>query len=123
MRGNIRLYSKKKERLVPLHDKLRKLLLDRKAELGNAFDPEDHVIHFVKDTLTQYFARAMKKAGVNKPGAVHILRHTAITKVLNASGNMRVAQEYAGHSQISTTQIYTHILQEDIDKAVKGAFS
>ena len=79
--------------------------------------------HLVKDTLTEYFSRAMKKAGINKPGAVHILRHTAITKVLGSSRNIRVAQEFAGHSQITTTEIYTHVLQEEMDKAVKSAIS
>nr|NIR48293.1 tyrosine-type recombinase/integrase [candidate division KSB1 bacterium]NIR71514.1 tyrosine-type recombinase/integrase [candidate division KSB1 bacterium]NIS27950.1 tyrosine-type recombinase/integrase [candidate division KSB1 bacterium]NIT74827.1 tyrosine-type recombinase/integrase [candidate division KSB1 bacterium]NIU28607.1 tyrosine-type recombinase/integrase [candidate division KSB1 bacterium] len=92
MGNKVRLYGKKKERLVTLHPKLRTILLDRKAELGNSFDPEDHIIHFVRDTLTEYFSRAMKKAGINKTGAVHILRHTAITKVLGSSRNIRVAQ-------------------------------
>ena len=45
-----------------------------------------------------------------------------VTKVLSASRNIRVAQEFAGHSQITTTEIYTHVLQEEMDKAVKEAF-
>ena len=122
MRQKVRLYSKKKERFVTLHPDLRKILLDRKTELAESFDPEEHVVHFVKDTLTEYFSRAMKKAGIDRPGAVHILRHTAITKVLSASRNIRVAQEFAGHSQITTTEIYTHVLQEEMDQAVKSAF-
>jgi len=97
--------------------------LDRKAEFGDLWHPDDHVVALIGDTLTTYFKRAMKKAGIDKPGAVHILRHTAITKVLSASRNIRVAQEFAGHSQITTTEIYTHVLQEEMDKAVKEAFS
>ena len=45
-----------------------------------------------------------------------------VTKVLSASRNIRVAQEFAGHSQITTTEIYTHVLPEEMDKAVKEAF-
>ena len=121
-RNKIRLYSKQKERLVTLHPTLRKLLLQEKAELGITFDPEDHIIHFVKDTLTDYFSRAMKKAGINKPGAVHILRHTAITNVAREKG-IRVAKKFAGHSQITTTEIYDHVSEQEVDEAVKSAFS
>ena len=55
-------------------------------------------------------------------GAVHLLSHTAITKVLAASKNIRVAQEFAGHAIITTTEIYTHVIQEEMDKAFNEAF-
>ena len=62
------------------------------------------------------------KAGVDKPGAVHILRHTAATALLEAGANIREVQEFLGHSQLSTTEIYTHIVQEKLDSAVLRAF-
>ena len=80
-----------------------------------------HIISYIKDTLSTYFRRAMKQAGINKPGAVHILRHTAITKVSREKG-IRVAQHFAGHSDIATTQIYDHVLAEETEEAVKRAF-
>jgi len=122
MQNRIRLFGKKKEKLVPMHPSLRKRLLNRKAELGSAFDPDDHVINFIRDTLTTYFRRAIKNAGIDKPGAVHILRHTAATALLDAGANLREVQEYLGHSNITTTEIYTHIVQEKLDIAVKRAF-
>ncbi len=121
-RNQVLLFSKGKERTVPLHPTLRKILLDRKAELGNTFDQDDHVIAFIKDTISTYCHRAIKKAGVNKPGAVHILRHTAITKVSREKG-IRVAQHFAGHSDISTTQIYDHVLDQETEEAVRNAFA
>ena len=123
MRNQIKLYSKKKEKLVPMHPKLRKLLLDRKNELDDKFDPEAHVINLVRDTLTDYFARAMEKAGVNKPGAVHILRHTAATALLESGANIREVQEFLGHSSITTTEIYTHVVQDRLENAVQRAFN
>jgi len=123
MRNKMRLYSKGHERLVTLHPTLRKMLLERKAELGESWNPDDHVIHFIRDTLSRYFRRAIKKAGINKPGAVHILRHTAGTKLLASSKDIRITQEFLGHKNITTTEIYTHVIQEDMDKAVKEAFS
>ena len=123
MRNQIKLYSKKKEKLVPMHAKLRKLLVDRKNELGERFDPEAHVISVVRDTLTDYFARAMEKAGVNKPGAVHILRHTAATQLLETGSNLREVQDFLGHSSVVTTEIYTHVCRQRLESAVLRAFN
>ena len=123
MRNKVRLYSKGQERLVTLHPTLRNMLLERKAELGDSWNHEDHVIRFIRDTLSTYFRRAIKKAGINKPGAVHILRHTSGTKLLASSKDIRITQEFLGHKNITTTEIYTHVIQEDMDKAVKEAFS
>jgi integrase len=122
MRNKIRLYAKKKEKLVPMHPNLRRLLLARKSELGEKFDPEAHVISLMRDTLSDYFARAMEKAGVDKPGAVHILRHTAATAMLETGTNIREVQEFLGHSSITTTEIYTHVVQEKLESAVLRAF-
>ena len=113
----------KKEKLVPMHPRLRDMLLEEKNRLGNYFDPDRHVIAFTKWTLTHYFKKAMKRAGVDKPGAVHILRHTAATKLLEAGANIREVQEFLGHSSITTTQIYTHIVQENLENAVLRAFN
>ena len=122
-RNRIRLYAKKKEKLVPIHPNLRKLLDDRKTALGDKFDPETHVISLMRDTLSDYFAKAMDKAGVDKPGAVHILRHTAATAMLETGANIREVQEFLGHSSITTTEIYTHVVQEKLEGAVLRAFA
>ena len=104
-----------------MHPTLRKMLLERKAEIGDLFHPEEHVVQFITDTLSTYFRRAMNAAGINKPGSVHILRHTAITNISRKKG-IRVACRFAGHSDISTTQIYDHVLDEETEAAVRSAF-
>jgi hypothetical protein len=43
------------------------MLFDRKADLGDIFNADLHIISYIKDTLSTYFRRAMKKAGINKP--------------------------------------------------------
>lgn len=121
-RNTIRLYAKKKERLVPMHPKLRELLEARKAEIGEQALPEAHVISLVRDTLSDYFAKARVKAGIHKPGAVHILRHTAATDLLSSGGNIRIAQEFLGHSNIAVTEIYTHVMEGRLESAVLQAF-
>ena len=117
----LRLYSKGKEKHVPIHPRLYGLLLERRKDSGEAFDPEEHVIKYRGDTLSCYFRRAIEKAGIDKPGAVHILRHTAATILLEAGANLREVQEFPGHSKITTTEIYTHIVQEKLESAVKRA--
>ena len=122
-RNTIRLYAKKKEKRVPMHQKLCELLLARKAELRESFDSNAHVISLVRETLSDYFARAIAQAGIDKPGAVHILRHTAATSLLESGANIREVQEFLGHASITTTEIYTHVVQDRLESAVNRAFA
>jgi site-specific recombinase XerD len=119
----LRLYGKGKEILVPIHQKLYEILLDKRNELSADFDPDDHIIKYIKDTISTYFRRAMNKAGIDKPGAVHILRHTAATALLEAGANLREVQEFLGHSKVTTTEIYTHVVKEKLQNAVQRAFN
>jgi len=63
------------------------------------------------------FAKWVKAAGIEGHFTPHALRHTVGTELLNRSGNLRVVQVFLGHSDISTTQIYTHVSREQIQQA------
>ena len=60
-----------------------------------------------------------KKAGIQKKVTPHVLRHTFATLLLESGTNLRIIQEVLGHSNLQTTQIYTHISKEQI-KSIKN---
>ncbi len=89
-------------------------------KLGGAFDQEGYIIRFTADPITQGLLKAKRAAGIDKPGSVHILRHTAATIMLEHSGgNIRLVQEWLGHESLETTQIYTHVNLGDMQKVFK----
>jgi len=68
--------------------------------------------------LRRMIAEKAKKAGISKRVHFHLLRHTYLTRLYSRTKDLRLVQEVAGHADISTTQIYTHISGEDVRAAM-----
>jgi integrase/recombinase XerD len=117
--GFVRVLGKgSKERLVPLGGRARDALasylrelrpgLDRGASRGVVF------LNRFGRPLSRMGAwkivrRHVDRAGIEKPVSPHTLRHTFATHLLEGGADLASVQEMLGHSDISTTQIYTHV--------------
>jgi len=62
-----------------------------------------------KSSVQQAFHAALKASGNNKRASVHTLRHSWATHLLEAGVNLRLIQEWLGHSSPATTSVYTHL--------------
>lgn len=123
MQNTITLRGKKKERSIPMVKSLRNVLtIEMQNRLTDKnFDTDDLIVHYTSNSVTRFMRNALKKIGSYSRGStVHLLRHTTATMILEETGDLRLVQEILGHSQITTTQIYTHIVSERKRRALEA---
>jgi integrase/recombinase XerD len=65
-----------------------------------------------KSSVQDAFHAALKESGNNKRASVHTLRHSWATHLLEAGVNLRLIQQWLGHSSPATTSVYTHLTQK-----------
>ena len=117
----------KKERILPLGAKASEALLDWTSARCD-LRPVDNAL-FINKFGTRLSNRSIqnrinfwvKKQGLNCKISPHTLRHSCATHLLEASGDLRAVQEFLGHEDISTTQIYTNMDFEHLNRVYKNS--
>ena len=120
--GVVRVVGKGgKERLVPLGDEawhwLERYLRQARPVLLGARRSDDlfitaHGKAMTRQAFWQLIKRHARNAGIETGLSPHTLRHAFATHLLNHGADLRVVQMLLGHSDLSTTQIYTHVARE-----------
>jgi len=120
--GVLRIVGKgDRERLIPLGDEAQdwirefidgpriEILLERQTDY---LFPTRRGDRMTRQAFWHIIKRYAKKAGVSKKLSPHTMRHAFATHLLNNGADLRVVQLLLGHSDVSTTQIYTHVARE-----------
>lgn len=84
-------------------------------------DPENGELrrhHVNQSNLQKAIKRAKEKAEIDKRVTSHTLRHSFATHLLESGTNIRVVQKLLGHADVKTTEIYTHVLQQNLGAVV-----
>ena len=116
-----------KDRTLWVSENLLKCLRDwRERQSATCGSIPAHPFTTLKGSVLQHryiqemIRRCSIKAGIAKRVSLHILRHTFATDLYRESSNIRLVQKALGHADLSTTMIYTHVYDKEVERALKA---
>ncbi len=109
----------KKDRLIPIHPKVKKIFLNRyKSVMNQLVFYRVSGIKLNGEFISKKFKRAVKEANLNPEYHFHTLRHSFASNLVQRGVSLYTVQALLGHENVKTTQIYSHLQSENLSKAV-----
>ena len=130
--GIIKVFGKRsKERIVPVHFEAIKLLNNYLKKVRPVFNKKNSNYLFLsrngnkltRQLIWQLIKKYALKAGISKNIYPHLIRHSFATHLLERGADLRSIQTMLGHSDISTTQVYTHVSIKNLKEEYFNKFN
>jgi len=113
-----------KHRVVGFNNKLKTLIqeyLDYRKSMSSYLFASERGEKMTRFGVGRVFKTMAAKAGLDSKHSIHTLRHTYATNLYKASGyNLRMVQKQLGHSSITTTTVYSDVLNKDLEDALEN---
>lgn len=106
----------KRERVIPISKPLKKILKSINSNSGYVFSKNEE--RFNPTYASRAFKKCVRSLGLDDKIHFHTLRHSFASNLAQRGVNLYVIQKLLGHSNITTTQIYSHLRNEDLVKAI-----
>lgn len=125
--GSVRVLGKgRRERVVyvppgQLLSSLDTYMTERSARMNDPLVANRFGRSLTTAALRDRISRAARQAGIERRITPHMLRHTCATHLLDAGVDIRIVQRLLGHASVSTTEIYTHVSDTSLRRAICSA--
>ena len=108
----------KSSRQIPVHSKVADILLNNSEKKNGLYIFNKNGFRYNDDFISKKFKRAVRNAGLSDDIHFHTLRHSFASNLVQNGISLYVVKELLGHSSISTTQIYSHLKNDNLVNAI-----
>ncbi|WP_455539510.1 tyrosine-type recombinase/integrase [Terrisporobacter sp.] len=127
MTGQLKVVQGKgdKDRILWINDSMLQELCNWREDQSEKLGKVDYIFSTregkrLKDSDIRQMVYKYSQKALNKRISPHTLRHTYATDLLRETKNIRLVQKALGHADLSTTMIYTHIVDDEMENALKN---